>query len=281
MGNKETEKKDIFAEINEELKREEEKVALATKIADEIKPILTDLNTSERKSLIYYIRLGEILFKAKIALGESFKKLITDKGLVSPKQVQRYIRLCLARESMDAYGACKTSAQFKALKLDARVTKLTEDGIKNFTDATQANINRMKFLKNDDLFKKVIDGDSKTLKEPEHFIKKPQPEKPEKTPDSKQKPGDMPDERFKELYNTDMYLMIQKLYKAEKDVKTLEDAEEAAMKAATEHRLKLDNERKKLKKEKALRKKAEEELNRTVSVLDKGKAPIDQQQSIQ
>ncbi len=256
-------------------------------ITDKINAILTDSYKTDRKSLIYYIELGQILLEAKIKLGKNFTDKIVKAGVLPAKQVQRYIKLVLTRDSIADYGDCKTSDQFANLKLDERVTNLkSEKDIEKLTDPTQAKINRMKSLKTDvkddddnnvDYFTQVIAGDDKIYDDSSNFIKPPPP--PQKVPNADKKPASMDDNRFKELYNKDMYDVIQLLHDAEKIAEAAKKEEIAAMTAAKEHRMKLDAERKKTQKEKKLREKTQEELNRITGAANRAKSPIDQQSS--
>jgi hypothetical protein len=269
-----------------ELKKGKEIDAYASKMTDRIQKILVDSYNAERKSLIYYIELGQILLEAKICLGIQFNEKIVKTKVLPAKQVQRYIKLVLTRESIADYGGCKTSDDFKKLKLDERITELTEKGIEKFTDPTQAKISRMKNLKTDvkddeenavDYFAQVIAGDDKIFDDSKNFIKPVTP--PAKVPNADKKPAKMDAERFKELYNKDMYDVIRMLHDAEKKVGDAKEAEEAAIKEAKRHRLTLDTEIKKTKKEKDLRVKVQEELNKITGTANRAKSPIDQQSS--
>jgi hypothetical protein len=271
------------ASIFKELKKGAVLDKYVADITSKINGILTDSYKADRKSLIYYIELGQILLEAKIKLGKNFTDKIVKAGVLPAKQVQRYIKLVLTSESIEGYSKCKTSDQFAALELDERVTKLTEKSIENFTDPTQAKINRMKFLKTDvkddeknavDYFAQVIAGDDKIFNDSKNFIKPPPPS--EKEPNKDKKPPSMDDERFKELYNKDMYDVIQMLHHAEKEVAGAKTKEEAALKAAAENRLKLDTEREKTTKEKKLREKAQAELKKITVAANRTKSPIDQ-----
>jgi hypothetical protein len=254
-------------------------VDITTKIND----ILTNSYNSDRKSLIYYIDLGQILFEAKIKLGKNFTDKIVKSGVLPAKQVQRYIKLVLTSESIEGYSKCKTSDQFAALELDERVTKLTEKSIAKFTDPTQAKINRLKFLKTDvkddeknavDYFAQVIAGDDKIFNDSKNFIKPPPPQA--KVPNAERKPAKMDAERFKELYNKDMYDVIKMLHDVEREVDGAKAKEEAALKTAADHRLQLDAERQKTTKEKELREKVEAKLNKITGAAGRTKSPIDQ-----
>ena len=285
MGTKE-EQSDVLTMVAEEIKNADEKVVYATDIAAKITSKLTEAYKTDRSSLIYYIQLGEILLEAKVKLGISFKTLITDKNLINPKQVQRLIKLVLTRESIVDYADCKTPAQFAALKVDERITKLTDKGIEKLSDPTQAKIIRMKNLKTIDesgdslgLFEKVINGDDKIYNETKNFIKD-KGTKTLKEPNKDKKPASMKDVRFKELYNKDMYSVIQMLHDAEKKAEAAAAEEVAALSTAKDHRMKLDVEKKKTKNEKQRREKAEEELNRITGAANRAKSPIDQESRV-
>jgi hypothetical protein len=262
-------------------------------ITGKINGILTDSYNSDRKSLIYYIELGQILLEAKICLGTQFTEKIVKAGVLPAKQVQRYIKLILTSESIEGsesitgYSKCKTSEQFAALKLDERVTKLkTAKDIEKLTDPTQAKISRMKSLLTDvkdddeksvDYFAQVIAGDDKIYDDSKNFIKSTTTTPSQKEPNKDKMPASMEEARFKELYNTDMYDVIKMLHKAEKKAKKSGEEELAALSAAKDHRIKLDVEKKKTKNEKQRREKAEKELNRITGAANRAKSPIDQQ----
>lgn len=271
--------------ILKELKKGKETDEYVSDITERIQKILIDSYKSDRKSLIYYIEIGKLLLEAKICLGSQFGDKIVKSKVLPAKQVQRYIKLVLTRDSIAEYGDCKTSADFKKLEIDERVANLTEEGIEKLTDPTQAKISRMKNLKTDvkdddnsiDYFAQVIAGDDTVYEDSKNFIKSPPP--PEKEPNKEKMPAKMDEARFKELYNKDMYAVIQLLHETETKVSDAKAAEGAALKSAKDNRLKLDAERKKTQTERDRRKAAEEKLEKVTSAATRAKSPLDQQSS--
>lgn len=136
-----------------------EMVTYDTTITSKIKDALKNLTTYTKQSIITYIELGKTLLEAKRTLGDRFYIVITEE-IIAQKQVQRYIKLVLTKDSEEKYAKSMKAKKedFDNIKMDKRILELSEDSIQNMKKPSMNKLLRMKSLSTAD-FKKVINGD--------------------------------------------------------------------------------------------------------------------------
>lgn len=169
---KKSEKTDGTSKLSEKALTQWQDInTLPLTMANTTKDLFAIVNNSKRATLIDKIKLGAYLLKIKLVHKNKFYDVITEE-IMHRVQVGRYMKVVLLNEDNYAKGMCIKSKDKKTIQSnldllveDTRVTSLTLDGIQNFNDPTMARIKKLKELKTDDDFNKVIGGDEEPLKD--------------------------------------------------------------------------------------------------------------------
>jgi hypothetical protein len=191
---------------------------------EEVKNRYAILNKGREGVLYEKIQFGSYLLDTKKSLGNDFYKYITN-GIISNKQVCRFIKLILTHESNENFAQGMSHKNKEPEKIrenlnllieDARVTSLTKEQISEMIEPTEETIKNAKFADTQEDFLKAIAGDDevlKTIKNKKSILSKHKKDESNKKLDEKaseteknnmkRKPDNMKEETYKNLLNTD------------------------------------------------------------------------------
>ena len=176
-------------------------------VKDILKSITENSNKSNNRSLANHIKLGDVLYDAKVKLGLHFSVYITEE-MISAKQTQRYIKLIITKDSEETYSKLRKAGKenFEVIKKDTRITNLDESQIASMTKPSMVKIMRMKELGNKE-FAEVLGGNDARYKQLVKRDSKAKREKNEKELMAK-KPDGMDEAVYKEFLKKGVHYVL-------------------------------------------------------------------------
>ena len=160
-------------------KAKEEERNLIEEEVGKIVPVMERIARANKKTLIDYITLGQMILMAKQTIDSEKLDIALTEDIISKRQRQRYVKLVVDPSSYEEFaklGANPSPEDYAAIKMDQRVLDLTEEKVENFKHASMGKLSEIKLFKpslatkekykeeygkEGDVFKLIIGGNDK------------------------------------------------------------------------------------------------------------------------